>query len=507
MNFDSSNKRLAKNTIVLYARMFLSMVISLYTSRVTLQYLGVENYGIYNVIGGVVVFITVISAAFTNSTQRFLALAIGKNNEHLLRRYFLTLQNIHILLSLLLLVIAELLCSWLIEDYLIIPPNRIRIAYLIYHLSVLTTVISLITIPFTSLLIATERLTIYAYIGISEQIIKLGGLLILIHLPGDPLIWYTSLIFAISLFVILFYGYFCFCNYWRIVKYSFELDKIILKEIWAFVSWAYMGSFSGIAKEHGINIIIGHFFGVAVNAARGVSMQVYGAVTAFGNSFISALRPQIVKSYGAGEIQHSVNLTSRGVKITFFLMYLIVLPLILECSFVLNLWLVEVPHKAVVFTELVLVLCVLRTIQEPINSLYLAIGKIKKAQIVSVIYTILCLITCAIVFYLGMEPEMSVWISILLELANIITVCYYLSELIFIDWCIFLQKSLLPILKVLSLSSPLLIIIVRLMSDDTLRFVIVVPLSIVVNVVAIFYVGLDRSERGMVRAFIRRKHQ
>ena len=505
MDFDTSNKRLAKNTIVLYVRMLLSMVISLYTSRVTLQYLGVDNYGIYNVIGGVVVFVTMISAAFTNSTQRFLALALGKNNKNLLRNYFLTLQNLHILLSLLFLAIAELICSWLIEDYLIIPHDRIDVAYLVFHLSVLTMVISMITIPYTSLMIAAERLAIYAYIGIFEQLIKLGGLLVLIHISGDPLVWYTSLMLTISIIVISFYGYYCSRNYWRIVKYSFEFDKGILKEICAFVSWAYLGSFSGIAKEHGVNIIIGHYFGVAVNAARGVSMQVYGSVSAFGSSFISALRPQIVKSYGAGEVQHSVNLTSRGVKITFFLMYLMVLPLILECSFILNLWLVEVPHKAVAFTELVLVLCVLRAIQDPINTLYLAIGKIKKSQIMAVIYTFLCLIICTIAFYMGMEPEVSVWISICLELANIVTVCYLLSELIIIDWSIFLQRSLFPILKVLSLTAPLLIIIVRLMSDDILRFVIVVPLSIVVNIVSIYLVGLDRTERDMVRAFIKRR--
>ena len=505
MDFDTSNKRLAKNTVLLYLRMFISMAISLYTSRVTLQYLGVENYGIYNVIGGVVVFVTIISAAFSNSTQRFLALALGKKDDRLLRKYFITIENIHLFLALTFLTIAELIAGWLIEEYLTIPGGRIDDAYIVFHLSVLTMIFSLITIPFQSLLIAAERLALYAYIGISEQVLKLVGLLILIRLSGNSLILYTCFIFALSFFVRILYSSYCTRYYKKVVHYSLEFDKKILKEIWSFVSWAYLGSFSGIAKEQGVNIIIGHYFGVTINAARGVSMQVYNAVTAFGNSFISALRPQIVKSYGAGDIEHSINLTSKGIKITFFLMYLMILPLILECSFVLNIWLVDVPDKAVVFTQLVLCLCILRSMQDPICTLYLAIGKIKKSQIISVILTLLSLVLCILVFAFGLEAETSVWVSMLIEIINMPVLCYLLSELIKVNWPLFIKNSLLPILKVVLITIPILLLFVHTMEEGVLRFFILVPFSVLLNVISMYCLGLDKSEREMVLAYVHNK--
>lgn len=505
MDFDSSNKRLAKNTVVLYIRMFFSMAISLYTSRVTLEYLGVDNYGIYNVIGGVVIFINTISAAFSNSAQRFFALALGKQDDDLLRRYFLVIQNIHILLAIVFFVVAELTSVWLIESYLMIPLERINAAYIVYHLSVLTTVFSLITIPYISMLLAAEHLSTFAYVGISEQIIKLIGILALLHVVGDPLIWYSSFIFLLSFFIRSVYSYFCSRYFTWIVKYKFLLDIVIMKDIWNFVSWAYLGSFSGIAKEHGVNIIIGHYFGVAINAARGVSMQVYSAVTAFGNSFISALRPQIIKSYGAGDIQHSVNLTSKGTKFIFFLMYLMVLPLILECTFVLNLWLVEVPQKAVIFTELVLILSLLRAIQDPIITLYLAIGKIKKSQIISVVCTILCLVACILVFELGGSAETSVLVSMLLEIANLLIICYLLNELIEIDWALFCRNSLYPIVKVVISTVPVLAVIKCCMVDGLFSFCAILGLSVIINALSIYYLGLDKHEQMILVNYVRRK--
>lgn len=505
MRFENSNRRLAKNTAFLYVRMFLSMAISLYTSRITLQYLGVENYGIYNVVGGAVSFVTIISAAFTNSTQRFFALALGKRDETLLRKYFITIQNIHILLGIVFFLVAEIISYWLIEQYLLIPEGRIGVAYVVYHLSVLTMFFSLVTIPYTSLLIAAEHLSVYAYIGIGEQIVKLAGLLALIYVVGDPLILYASFMFGLSFFVRSIYSHYSSRHFSRTVKYKFRIDHGILRDIWSFVSWAYLGSFSGIAKEQGVNIVIGHFFGVTINAARGVSMQVYNAVTAFGNSFISALRPQIVKSYGAGEIEHALNLTAKGVKITFFLMYIIVLPLIIECPFVLSVWLKEVPFKAVIFTRLVLILCVLRTFQDPISTLYLAIGKIKKSQILAALYSVVCLISCMLVFALGAAPEISVWISMLIEIANFYTVCYLLSDLVTVNWGVFLKQSLFPIAKVLLLTAPVLTIIVNEMEEGIVRFFFIVPSSIFLTTVVIYFAGLDNSERSMFVSMVQNK--
>ena len=319
------------------------------------------------------------------------------------------------------------------------------------------------------------------------------------------MIWYASFIFALSFLIRYLYSLYCTRYFGKVVKYQFALDKNVLKEIWSFVSWAYLGSFSGIAKEQGVNIIIGHYFGVTINAARGVSMQVYNAVLAFGNNFISALRPQIIKSYGAGDIPHAINLTAKGIKITFYLMYFIILPLVLECPFVLGIWLVDVPYKAVVFTRLVLILCLMRTFQDPVSTLYLAIGKIKKSQILAAVYTVLCLLMCMVAFGMGASPEVSVWISMILEILNLVTVCYLLDELIKVDWFTFIRNSMLPILKVVVLTIPGLLISEQCLNAGVIRFLIVSILSVLLNSLVIYYVGLDKSERSMIVSIVKNK--
>lgn len=259
INENSANKRLIKNTLLLYFRMFLSMAMSLYLSRITLSYLGINNYGIYNVVGGVVMLITVVSSAFTSSSQRFLSISLGKDDINGVNRCFLTIQNIHILLAVIFFILAEACSVWMIEDYLTIPKERISAAYVVFHLSVLTTLLTLLNVPYQALLIASEKFSAFAYIGIIEQASKLVAILILVHLSGDHLIRYATLLFVLSLSIRLVYAVYARKNFRQITAYRLFIDREKFNEIWRYVSWAYLGNFSGIAKEHGINIVIGHF--------------------------------------------------------------------------------------------------------------------------------------------------------------------------------------------------------------------------------------------------------
>ena len=225
INENSANKRLIKNTLLLYFRMFLSMAMSLYLSRITLSYLGINNYGIYNVVGGVVMLITVVSSAFTSSSQRFLSISLGKDDINGVNRCFLTIQNIHILLAVIFFILAEACSVWMIEDYLTIPKERISAAYVVFHLSVLTTLLTLLNVPYQALLIASEKFSAFAYIGIIEQASQLVAILILVHLSGDHLIRYATLLFVLSLSIRLVYAVYARKNFRQITAYRLFIDR------------------------------------------------------------------------------------------------------------------------------------------------------------------------------------------------------------------------------------------------------------------------------------------
>ena len=495
INENSANKRLIKNTLLLYFRMFLSMAMSLYLSRITLSYLGINNYGIYNVVGGVVMLITVVSSAFTSSSQRFLSISLGKDDINGVNRCFLTIQNIHILLAVIFFILAEACSVWMIEDYLTIPKERISAAYVVFHLSVLTTLLTLLNVPYQALLIASEKFSAFAYIGIIEQASKLVAILILVHLSGDHLIRYATLLFVLSLSIRLVYAVYARKNFRQITAYRLFIDKEKFNEIWRYVSWAYLGNFSGIAKEHGINIVIGHFFGVAINAARGVSMQVYNAIFQFGNNFVAALHPQITKCYASQDYDRAIKLVVKGTKFTFILMYVIAVPILIRLNQLLAIWLKEVPEHTLIFCRLIIALCIVRTIQDPINTLYLAIGKIKKSQIFAAINTVICLLFCALLFYVGLPPESSVFLSLLLEVFNILVTCHLLAELIKIDWGSFFKNGVVPIGKVVIISLPANLFFYWMSGTGIVCTLLICAIVFVVNVSIVFLCGLDKNEK------------
>ena len=469
INENSANKRLIKNTLLLYFRMFLSMAMSLYLSRITLSYLGINNYGIYNVVGGVVMLITVVSSAFTSSSQRFLSISLGKDDINGVNRCFLTIQNIHILLAVIFLILAEACSVW--------------------------TLLTLLNVPYQALLIASEKFSAFAYIGIIEQASKLVAILILVHLSGDHLIRYATLLFVLSLSIRLVYAVYARKNFRQITAYRLFIDREKFNEIWRYVSWAYLGNFSGIAKEHGINIVIGHFFGVAINAARGVSMQVYNAIFQFGNNFVAALHPQITKCYASQDYDRAIKLVVKGTKFTFFLMYLIAVPILIRLNQLLAIWLKEVPEHTLIFCRLIIALCIVRTIQDPINTLYLAIGKIKKSQIFAAINTVICLLFCALLFYVGLPPESSVFLSLLLEVFNILVTCHLLAELIKIDWGSFFKNGVVPIGKVVIISLPANLFFYWMSGTGIVCTLLICAIAFVVNVSIVFLCGLDKNEK------------
>lgn len=502
----TDNKRIAKNTLYLYIRVFFTMLISLYISRVTLELLGVEDYGIYNVVGGIVTLMTILTAAFSNSTQRFLSYSIGTGNEEDTHKYFLTFLNIHILLSLFLFIVAEACAYWLISVYLNIPEDRIFAAHIVFQFSLITAIVNLISAPYMSLVIAEEAFSIFAYIGIGEQIVKLGGILLLFQIKAvDSLIYYGAFLLVVAIAVRVIYQVFCHRKYSNIIAYKVKIYKECFIEIWKFISWAYLGNFSGIFKEQGINLLIGHFFGVKINAARGVSMQVYSAISLLGLNLVSAFRPQITKNYASGNIEHSISLMSVSTKYTYFLMYLFALPLLLETPMVLSLWLKNVPDYAVIFTRLVIILCLVRSVQEPLNTLYLAIGRIKASQILAVIYSITTVLICYFIFKCGAVSYYSVYLSIFIDAFAIIPLLYLTKRLIPLSFHTLLKDVLFPIIVVTLISCVISYLWVATHESSLSRLLISSIISLSITLCSIYLFGLKKSERSILYSYMKSK--
>ena len=335
-----NNKRIAKNTLMLYFRMLVMMAVSLYTSRVVLDTLGVSDYGIYNVVGGFVTMFSLISGAMTTATQRFLSFAIGEGKKEEVTSLFSTAVIIHIGLALIILIAGETIGVWFVANKMNFPPGRYTAAIWVFEFSLLTFLVSVINVPYNAAIIAYEKMSAFAYISIIEVVLKLLIVYLLLITPFDRLIFYAILMAVVQLGVQLIYASYthrkiktCHCNW--------KLNHEYFKQMTSFVSWNLIGSLAGVCKDQGLNVVLNLFFGTAVNAARGVAMQVSSAINRFVTNFQMAMNPQIVKLYAAGEKQEMFKLVFRGSRFSYLLLLCLSLPVVIEAPFILNIWLVN----------------------------------------------------------------------------------------------------------------------------------------------------------------------
>lgn len=371
----SSTRRIAKNTVVLYFRQILIILVSLYTVRVVLATLGAEDYGIYNVVAGVVTMFSFLSGAMATASQRYFSYALGQNDEVQLKRYFSMSFTIYCLIALVVVVIAETCGLWFVENKLVVPLERQQAAFWIYQASIFPTVCTILTAPFMASIIAHEDMNIYAYVSIVEVVLKLGIVFLLSLFPADKLIVYGFLMAAVVFVNTAIYRSICARKY-RECRFSFFWDKRLFKELVGYTGWNMFGASVGIFKNQLVNIVLNQFFSPVVNAARGIAYQVNGAVTSFSQGFSTAVRPQIIKSYASGNKEEMLALMYRSCKATFFLMYVFTLPLSLEMSYVLGLWLGNVPENAILFTRLALLDALIDSVSYPLMTAAQATGKI-----------------------------------------------------------------------------------------------------------------------------------
>lgn len=372
-------KRIAKNTGLLYFRMLLLMTVSLYTSRVLLSVLGVVDYGLYNVVGGIVVMIGFLQGTMGTASSRFVTVAMSSDNKEYMRKVFTNLLLINALLALIVVVLAETIGLWFLIEKMTIPEDRMNASLWVYQFSILAMALNIVSVPYYASIVAHERMAAFAYISLFDAFAKLLIVYLIAISPFDRLIFYAFLILVVQTVDITIYNVYCIRKFSE-TRVSFEYDKSLVKEIFTFISWASYGSFVSVGFTQGLNIILNLFFGPAVNAARGVSVQVQNAVVNFTTNFQMAINPQLMKSTAQANYKDAQQLLIVSSKFSFFLLCALGLPIIIEAPFVLSLWLKEVPEYSVSFCRIVLVISVWSSLANPLRIVNQAEGNIKKFQ-------------------------------------------------------------------------------------------------------------------------------
>ena len=503
-DISANNKRIAKNTLILYIRMFVFMAIGFYTSRVILNTLGVEDYGVYNVVGGIVTMFTFINGALASATSRNITFELGTGNKEKLRAVFGTGLTIHGIVSLIIILAAETIGLWLFYHKMQIPVDRMDAAMWVYQLSVLSAVLSIMMVPYNAAIIAHEKMSAFAWITLLDAILKLVIVFLLVVIPYDKLIIYALLFFLVSVIDQLIYVIYCFKHFPESHS-GFLWNNIILKEMSSFAGWSLFGNLAGVAFTQGVNILLNIFFGPVVNAARGVAVQVQSIVQQFIRNFQVALNPQITKSYAANELGEMHKLMFRSARFSFLLMFFISLPVLLETNFLLVIWLKIVPENTVLFFRLIMCTSLIYATANPLIIANQATGIIKNYQIVCGCILLTILPISYLVLKLG-APAYSVFVvHFVVEAIAQFARMYMLRHLIDLPVSTYMKQIYLPLLGVIVTSAILPLGVHCALDEGVLRFLAVGTVSVLSVGLASWTLGLTQNERRFLLEKIREK--
>ena len=496
-NIQANNKRIAKNTMLLYGRMLLLMAISLYTSRVILNALGVEDYGIYNIVGGVVAMFSMLSGSLSAAISRFITFELGKGNKENLAKVFSASVTIQLGICAIVILLAETVGLWFLNSKMVIPENRLYAANWVYQLSLVTFVISLVSIPYNAAIIAHERMSAFAYISIFEAVNKLIVAYFIIISPFDKLIFYAIMIAMIAIIIRLIYGVYCKKRFEE-CTYHFIYDHELLKQMFGFAGWNFIGASSALLRDQGGNIVINLFCGPAVNAARGIAFQVNTAVHSFVTNFMTALNPQITKSYASGDYQYMMTLIFQGARLSYYILLLLSLPVIVNTHYILHIWLGQVPEHTVLFVQLVLIFGMCESISSPLITAMLATGKIRNYQLVVGGFQMLSLPVSYILLRFGAIPETVLIVAIVISQLCLVSRLYMLRGLIGLKARDFIKKVYANVIEVTILSVIVPFLLAIVLNNDFLNFIVLSIITIVSTLLVVFYVGCTMEERQFV---------
>lgn len=497
MQAQIDNKRIAKNTIVLYIRTLFVMLVSLYTSRVILEVLGVEDYGIYQVVGGVVAMFSVISSSLSNAISRFLTFEIGHGDKERLKKIFSTSITIQFVIAIIIFLLSEIIGIWFIEAKMQIPPERLNASRWVLHCSLFTFCINLLSVPYNACIIAHERMNAFAYIGIFEVIMKLVICYLIIVSPFDRLISYALLMMLLAVVVRIIYGIYCNRQFVESrVKIGF--DKDIFKEMLGFSGWSFFNNTVFILNNQGVNMLMNVFFGVVVNAARGIAVQVENTVLQFVNNFTTAINPQITKSYASGDLDGMYKLVCRGAKFSYFSMLFLALPIIIEAEQILSIWLVDVPEYTVIFVQLSLVMGMCESIGNSGYTACIATGKLKKYSLIITSIGFLEFPLAWIFFAAGTSPTYAYYTYIAIKIVVLIVRMHLMESMIGLKTKMYVKGAFIPIIltTLIAIIPPILLNI--FLKQSILRLILMIIVSFASVGICTLYIGMTTNERNMI---------
>lgn len=506
MNAENLHKgrRIAKNTMMLYVRMFVLMLVGLYTSRVVLNALGETDYGVYSVVGGVVAMFSMISGALNSAVSRFITFELGKNNPERLNRVYCTSVNIQLILALIVVLLAEPIGLWFIENKMTIDPARIPAATWVLHFSLLAFVVNLMSVPQMASITAHEKMSAYAYIGILDGLLRLGIAFMIVSAPFDRLVYYAMLMAGVVLIVRLTYGIYCRIHFPE-CRYRFVFDRPLVKEMFAFAGWNFIGVTSGVLRDHGGNILVNLFAGPVVNAARGVAVQLNGAVQSFVTNFMTAVNPQITKSYAAGDYKYVFALIGKSSRMSFYLLSLMAIPIIFNADLLLQIWLKEVPEHTTLFVQLFLMFALSESLSLPLITAMLATGRIRNYQLVVGGIQLLNLPVSYIFLKMGAIPEITVVVAIALSHVCLFARLIMFSRASGFSVPGFVREVYVNAMKVAVSAAAIPLVMTFVLPEGLWWSVLHLGVSLLWTAGVIFFVGCGKDDRAFLLEFIGRR--
>ena len=493
----SNNKRIAKNTLLLYLRMFITMLVGLYTSRVILQTLGVSDYGLYNVVGGVVSMFTFVNGTMASGTQRFLTFELGTKNEIRLHRVFNTAMALHGLLALMLFVLVETIGIWFLYNKLNIEQGRMNAAFWVFQFSCITLMVNVVQVPFMSSIISHEKMNIYAYMSIFDVAMKLLMVYLIQVIDYDKLILYGFLYLVANCMSAMIYNVYCRSHFDE-CKIRRIFDKQVFKEMLNFSGWNIFGCAAVTFQGQGVNILLNMFFGTVVNAARAIAFQVNGIVMQFVNNFQMAVNPQIVKHYAAGETNEMVKLSTENSKFAAFLLLFLLVPIFLEIDFVLKVWLGEFPDYAPIFLRIILLQSVVQTMTRPVVMMIHAVGKMKLVNLTSGGALLMILPVSYVLLKLGASPVTVFMVNVIPWFLETFFELLCLKKYIGLSPWSFYKSVYGRVFPIGILMFILPSLTYWAMEDGWMRFFAVCIVSVLSSSVLIYSLGLNKAMRTFV---------
>lgn len=493
----SNNKNIAKNAFFLYVRMFITMGISLFTSRVILQTLGETDFGIYNIVGGIVVLFSFLNAALTTSTQRFLSYALGKNDNNYFTHFFSISITCYLILSVILIILTETLGLWFLNNFLNIPEERMEAARVVYQFSIFSFIVQILRIPYHAAIIAYEKMNFFAYISILETVLKLAIVYLLLFITFDKLILYSFLMFIVLAIITIT------CKLYSNKKfnttYIFYWNKKDFKEFLSFSSWSLLGGIANIGSQQALNFMLNIFFSVTVNAAVGIANQVTGVIYNFVTNFQLAFNPQIIKCYARHEIEQYQRLVLMASKISFFLLFIIGLPIIANIDYILHIWLSNVPKFTADFISIIFIYQIIDAISAPFTICVQAKGNIKYYQIIVSILILTNIPLAYIVLKMGGTPYMVWFTKIFVNIICFIFRCYYANKNTNIKIRRFIKEVILRAIIIILICTPLVFKIKETFCDELISLGVSTISSLLITSVFIYFIGLETSEKAFLK--------